>query len=59
MWFNLQGAINQPTYSLDFFRGNFCRPRAPSYEAVDAGRSDDAQHSIQAATQKHVIWEKW
>jgi hypothetical protein len=57
--FNLQGAIDQPTYTLDFFRGNFCWPRAPGYEAVDARRRNNAQHSIKAATQEHVIWEKW
>jgi hypothetical protein len=57
--FNLPGAIDQPTYTLDFFRGNFCRPRAPGYKAVDARRRNNAQHSIKPATQEHVIWKKW
>jgi len=58
VWFNRQGAVYEPTYSLDFFRRNFRRPRAPGYEAVDARRRNDAQHSIKTTMQEYVVWEK-
>jgi hypothetical protein len=57
--FNRQGAFNQATHGVNFFRGNIRRPRAPAYEGVDARSCDDAQHSVEAPTDENITWEKW
>jgi hypothetical protein len=58
VWFDLQRAIDEAAYRLDFFRGNIRWPGAKAYEGVNARCGHNAQHPIEAAANEHVIGEK-
>jgi hypothetical protein len=59
-WVRFEGqeTLHQATYGLNFIPGNFGRPASPAYKGMYARRRYNAQYSIQATLDEHVIGEK-